>query len=63
MQPSIFNYVVNDQVRQKVTNIQPKAYQFTYMHNNDTYQKDINIENDLKGLTQILSRCGVKSKK
>jgi hypothetical protein len=56
MQPSIFNYVVNEKVKQKVqpVGLEPKAYQLTYININ---QKDINIESDIKGLTQKLSKC------
>jgi hypothetical protein len=63
MKPSIFNYVVNNLIQEKSNedSNDSKAYQLSFIHNSD--KKDIDIENELKGITKTWSRCTVKCNK
>lgn len=63
MKPSIFNYIVHNLRQEKKNNVDSKAYQLSVIHNSDKQHLDVDIENELKGITKTWSRCTVKCNK
>jgi hypothetical protein len=53
--PSIFKYVVNKAMYANEEKEHAKAYQ--YAHVQAKKEKNIDIENELKGITRTLTRC------